>query len=318
MFGQPLVGATVLQGAHPEEVSSFVKQHIGQHRLEMLGKQKWMSSLSYREFAGFSLSQLSYGNHVRVKSPELDSIYHFQIVTRGECVWHHAGERMVVRRGQAVMVNPYEKIDLEYSEDCEKLIIKIPEQVLNNAWEMSHGRFPENGVRFTRSPVDLRFCSALVNIIEAVLSECHDAEEGDISLICAPYREIILKKLLKVFPSNWSDKENGTACTPSLSIILHYIEQNVHRCIDIEELSTVSNMSVRSIYTAFSNAFATTPKCYIKQLKLQRLREDLLQRKSRSITEIALDYGFGHLGRFSSDYRKAFGELPSETMKMAG
>ncbi|WP_420390160.1 AraC family transcriptional regulator [Marinobacter sp.] len=318
MFGQSLAGATVLQGAHPEEVSSFVNQHIGQHRLEMLGEQKRKSSLSFREFAGFGMSQLSYGNHVRVKSPELDSIYHFQIVTRGECVWHQAGERMKVRSGQAVMVNPYESIDLEYSDDCEKLIIKVPEHVLNNARELAHGRLPENGIRFTRAPVELRLCPALINIMEAVLSELDDAEDDEINPVCAPYREIILKKLLKVFPSNWSSQESGAACTPMLGKMLRYIEQNVHRNIDIEELSSVSNMSVRSIYNAFSKAFATTPKCYIKQLKLQKLREDLLQGKCRNVTEIALDYGFSHLGRFSSDYRKTFGELPSETMRMAG
>jgi len=117
-----------------------------------------------------------------------------------------------------------------------------------------------------------------------------------------------------VFPSNWSSQEKGPVCTPILGKMLRYIEQNVHRNIDIEELSSVSNMSARSIYNAFFMALATTPKCYIKQFKLQKFQEYLLQRKCRNVTEIALDYGFSHLGRFSSDHRKSFGELPSETM----
>lgn len=312
------MGATILRDAHPEDVSSFVNQHIGQHRLEMLGGHERKSSLSFREFAGFGVSRLSYGNHVRVKSPELEAIYHFQIVTRGECVWHQAGERMRLRTGQALMVNPYEKIDLEYSEECEKLIIKVPELVLTNARDLAHGRLPEKGIVFTRTPVELRLCPALVSIIEAVLAELDDAENDDITLACAPYREIILRKLLKVFPSNWSSQRYIPAYTPTLDKTLRYIEQNVHRNIDIEELSAVSNMSVRSIYNAFAKAFATTPKCYIKQLKFQKLRQDILQGRCRNVTEIALEYGFSHLGRFSSDYRKAFGELPSETMRIAG
>ncbi|MEX0604084.1 MAG: AraC family transcriptional regulator [Marinobacter sp.] len=318
MFGQPLVGATVLQGAHPEEVSSFVNQYIGQHRLEMLDERKGKSSLSFREFAGLGLSQLSYGNHVRVKSPELDSIYHFQVVTRGECVWHQAGERMKVLAGEAVMVNPYEKIDLEYSEDCEKLIIRMPEHAVNNARALAKSRLPDDGIRFVRAPVKLSECPTLVNIMKAVLSEFEEAEDDDISLVCAPYREIILKKLLKTFPSNWSGRESGPLCTPALGKMLGYIERNVRNNIDIEELSSVSNMSVRSIYNAFAKTFATTPKCYIKQLKLLKLREEIIEGKCRNVTEIALDYGFTHLGRFSSDYRKNFGELPSETLKMAG
>ncbi|MBS8241752.1 AraC family transcriptional regulator, partial [Marinobacter lipolyticus] len=102
----------------------------------------------------------------------------------------------------------------------------------------------------------------------------------------------------------------------ALNRMLGYIEQNVRDNIDMETLSSVSNMSVRSIYNAFSKTFSTTPRCYIKQLKLRKLREDLLEGRCRNVTEIALDYGFSHLGRFSSDYRKTFGELPSETMKM--
>ncbi|MBS8242192.1 AraC family transcriptional regulator, partial [Marinobacter lipolyticus] len=212
MFGHSLSGATVLQGAHPDEVSAFVNQHIGQHRLKMLGEPKGTSRLSFREFAGFSLSQLSYGSHVRVQSPELESIYHFQVVTRGECVWRQGGERMQVSRGQAVMVNPYESIDLEYSDDCEKLIIKVPESMLNNARLGSCAHTPDDGVRFDRVPVDLQRCPSLVNVMEAVLAELEEAEADDLGSVCGHYRGIILNKLLNVFPSNCSVRDRTAPC----------------------------------------------------------------------------------------------------------
>ena len=33
------------------------------------------------------------------------------------------------------------------------------------------------------------------------------------------------------------------------------------------------------------------------------------------VARLALDYGFAHLGRFSQDYRKLFGEPPSQTLR---
>ena len=36
---------------------------------------------------------------------------------------------------------------------------------------------------------------------------------------------------------------------------------------------------------------------------------------SESVTRIALDAGFRQLGRFAVEYRKRFGECPSETLK---
>ena len=33
-----------------------------------------------------------------------------------------------------------------------------------------------------------------------------------------------------------------------------------------------------------------------------------------NVTQVALDLGFDQLGRFSADYKKAFGEFPSATL----
>ena len=317
MFCHSLAGSKVIHGAHPEEVSAFVNRHIGRHSLDLLGSEKRSSSLSFCEFAGFGLSEVSYGNHVRIKSPALEDVYHFQLVTRGECLWRHGDDRLRVRRGQALMVNPDEEIDLEYSADCEKLIVRVPQSVLNAASASANGSAQTDSVHFGRSPVDLRECPALASILEAVFCELREADGDEINPVSLSYREIILKKLLKVFPSNRESRDCATGGSVALDRVVRFIDENLKGTIDIEELSEVSNMSVRSIYNAFSRAYSTTPKCFVKQRKLNKLREDLLRGQCRNITEVALDYGFSHLGRFSSDYRKAFGELPSETLKMA-
>ncbi|WP_286221544.1 AraC family transcriptional regulator [Marinobacter apostichopi] len=318
MFGNTLAGNTVFRGAFPEEVSGFVNDHIGQHRLELKSKSRAASSLSFREFAGFGLSRISYGNEVRVTSPELESIYHFQIVTRGECIWHQGADQLRLQAGEAMMVNPYERIDLEYSADCEKVIIKVPEEVLCSARPLGRTGAPEQPLRFERSPVNLKLCPSLPSILNAVFLELEEGGDDDIRLVSAPYREIILKKLLTVFRSTWTVDDDQPVFSPAVARMIHYIDQNLKQAIDVEELSAVSNMSVRSIYNAFSKSFSITPKCYVKQRKLQQLRADLLTGRCRNVTEVALDYGFSHLGRFSSDYRKMFGELPSETLRMAG
>jgi transcriptional regulator GlxA family with amidase domain len=36
---------------------------------------------------------------------------------------------------------------------------------------------------------------------------------------------------------------------------------------------------------------------------------------NRSVTQIAVECGFGNLGHFAGDYLKRFGERPSETLK---
>ncbi|HEA51103.1 hypothetical protein LCGC14_1518180 [marine sediment metagenome] len=317
MFSQSLATSTIFHGAHPEEVSAFVNQHIGGHSLDLLGGENLAASLSFGEFAGFGLSRISYGNHVRVKSPALDDIYHFQVVTRGECRWRHGGENLRVRRGQAMMVNPDEVIDLEYTQECEKVIIKVPASIMKSV-SSTGSSAREQVVRFDRLPIDMRLCPSLMSILDAVFSEFEESGDSNLGAVTLPYREIVLKKLLKVFPNNWNASDSVQPVSPSMERIIRYIEENVKEDIELETLSQISNMSIRSIYNAFSRVFSTTPKSYVKLVKLKRLRNDLLHGHCRNVTEVALDYGFSHLGRFSSDYRKRFGELPSETMRLAG
>lgn len=61
----------------------------------------------------------------------------------------------------------------------------------------------------------------------------------------------------------------------------------------------------------------TSPKEYLKARKMQMVRSDLLSGNAESVTDTATRWGFWHMSQFAADYKKAFGELPSETMKNA-
>jgi len=76
-------------------------------------------------------------------------------------------------------------------------------------------------------------------------------------------------------------------------------------------------MSLRSLYGLFERNAGVTPKNYQRQKRLERINACLSDPTCnvRNITEVAMDYGFLHLGRFSDSYRKQFGELPSDTLK---
>ena len=59
------------------------------------------------------------------------------------------------------------------------------------------------------------------------------------------------------------------------------------------------------------------PMAFVRERRLDEVRRRLLAggREQTSVSNAALDFGFCHLGRFSADYRRAFGELPSETLR---
>ena len=55
---------------------------------------------------------------------------------------------------------------------------------------------------------------------------------------------------------------------------------------------------------------------YLKEVRLRHVRADLLQAAPSLgiVASIAQRWGFSHLGHFITDYKRRFGETPSQTL----
>ena len=87
--------------------------------------------------------------------------------------------------------------------------------------------------------------------------------------------------------------------------------------ITLTDLCQELNMSQRSLYYAFQECFGLPPMEYLKILRLHGVRQALKSSTSPAskVTKIAGNYGFWHMGQFSQDYKKMFGESPSTTLR---
>jgi transcriptional regulator GlxA family with amidase domain len=88
----------------------------------------------------------------------------------------------------------------------------------------------------------------------------------------------------------------------------------------IAELCRIAGVERRTLLRAFRTTHTTTPSRYLRMLRLKLTREALLTPNGagRTVTEVATRFGFHELGRFAREYRAAFGERPSETLKRVG
>lgn len=86
--------------------------------------------------------------------------------------------------------------------------------------------------------------------------------------------------------------------------------------VTVGDVYRTAHVSWRTLDRGFQEQFGITPKQYIVASRLHQTRRDLITAgENRTVTEIALQQGFHHLGRFSADYKAMFGELPSETVQ---
>lgn len=88
--------------------------------------------------------------------------------------------------------------------------------------------------------------------------------------------------------------------------------------IYVADLCEAAGVSERTLRNAFQSVYGMSPIRFLQLRRLHQVRRALRSATVGSVTEAALRYGFGNLGRFAAEYRQLFGESPSLTRRSAG
>lgn len=102
-----------------------------------------------------------------------------------------------------------------------------------------------------------------------------------------------------------------------VKIAVDYMRANIDLPIRVADLVAATRTPERTLRKHFHQFMRLSPLRFLKLLRLARARDTLLGVSDHTVTETATRCGFTHLGRFSSDYRRGIGELPSATRRRA-
>lgn len=97
-----------------------------------------------------------------------------------------------------------------------------------------------------------------------------------------------------------------------------YIEANLGACVTLADIVRVAGVSARALFRRFRNDLGVSPMVYVRNARFARVRDALSRaRAEERIVDIAALWGFDHMGRFAVEYRRRFGERPSDTKASA-
>jgi AraC-like DNA-binding protein len=229
----------------------------------------------------------------------------------------------IVLRGQIVsdqmmmIYPPGSDLDAATPPGFRVLTVSVPITVVEewNDWnQMDGGR----GLRLMSGVT--RIESSKLETIRHAANRLVTAAEADNSLIHELSRNV-QSNILEALPRAVFKKPKPSAEKMSriLNILRDYIEAHLSEHITLMDLCALAKVSPRTIQRSFKGRFGTTPKAYIQARRLNYVRRDLSNEKNYGImvADIANRWGFWHMGQFASDYRRLFGELPSETLNRA-
>lgn len=95
-----------------------------------------------------------------------------------------------------------------------------------------------------------------------------------------------------------------------------YMDAHATERITLSDLCRAAECCERTLRQAFRECYGMGPMSFLKKLRLQGLRSDLRDANplDTTILELALRWGFWHMGHLGRDYKNLFGETPRETL----
>lgn len=150
------------------------------------------------------------------------------------------------------------------------------------------------------------------------LNSIGDCALGTISL--ARYQQLleqlVCEEIILIIMDGQPSHINTSFQGRTLALInsIGYIRGNARGAISVANVAQVSGVSSRTLDRAFKEGLGVSPKHYIKAIRLESVRKELKRGDdNHSVTDIANEWGFWHMGDFARDYYREYGELPSTT-----
>lgn len=262
-----------------------------------------------------------YGAAVRLDPGVLENFYLVGMPLAGvSSVWFD-GVEVVSNTGVASVQSCRQRVASDWGADCCKLSVKIDRAALERRLADLLGRPLRKPVVFERA-LDMEqgpgtswrrlmvFLIAELSPASIYLSTIAARRSLDNTLISAllfakphTYTAELRAKPEPTAPRYIRKAEEILAADPSAS----------HR---IAELAVQTGVSARSLQAGFRRYRGTTLLEFIRAQRLQRARKALMDATSATrITDVALDAGYTHFGRFAGEYKAQYGELPSNTLR---
>ncbi|PSL16096.1 AraC-like DNA-binding protein [Marinobacterium halophilum] len=271
-----------------------------------------------------AIGNIEYGTDVTIKVEDLSNSYSISLPVSGFQELSCSNSNNVQSNiTSGVIISPSAPYELNISGNCRKTLVRISRQAMEIGLEAMIGKPAIRPLIFeAKMDAKVGASSAWWRTIRYIETELSSAD----SLYNSPafirdIEQALIKGILTSQPHNYSDdvKNSLRNHLPSYMVkTIDYLKENAKNEIHMDDVEWISGVSRNKLYSDFKRYIGIPPTAYLKRIRMDGVRTDIIKSLGgESISTLALSWGFNHLGRFSTEYKKMFGETPSETQAQA-
>lgn len=307
-----------LQEAHDQ-----MAQYICSHSLRAEGDSGNLSfQHSWTKVGGLGVNAVCYGVPVEIVSQFPEDMYSVLMVLKGVAEIERGETATTVAKGSIYIVNPADRLRMRLSADQLNVAFCFPVSSLQQYIKIETDIAVTEPLLF-QSPKGENDAaeSQLARTLSWLYGEFSQPQSMLQNPLVGPHLEkALFGLLLSELSHNQTELFSRQMASPvpnyvrraEAFIVSHYDEP-----ITVESITNAANISLRALQNGFRRFRDTTPMNFLRDYRLDQANRLLKQSypQARSVTEVAVDSGFMHLGKFAKRYKERFGETPSDTLK---
>lgn len=308
-----------------DEARNGVARIFCSHELKIAGGASRVdTSMQHAPLRGVSINRLNYGATVAIDAGCLNDFLLVMMPLSGGADVRCGEQKIESSPELAAVVTPTQALVEKIYDGCDQIMVKVDRTLLENVCAQHLGH-P------LRQPLEFRLGLEMSSqggvswqaLVSYLLGEL-ERESPTIAspLAAAQVEHLLVTTLLMVQPHNYRDallKPSQSIAPRHVRRVEEYIHANADQDITIGDLAAYAGVSTSALFAGFREFRNTTPMAYLKSVRMQRVHDELRDASAadKTVTAIAMRWGFHHLGHFACDYKSRYGESPSRTREKA-
>jgi AraC-like DNA-binding protein len=246
--------------------------------------------------------------------------YWIHIATRGALEITGGRENVLCNSGRAAIASPTFEYALFFGAGSSGFRLRVTRSFLSAQLAALLGQ-PLNAAPEFRRAFDMRSGFGR-RLVERVHMAATDIEQSDSALSdqtsLVDFEQLIVNGLLLSQPHSHSEalcRAEKSISSRDVRRAIDYVYAHLNMPITVADMARAAGVPGRTLFKHFKDSRGISPMQFVRNARLKAVHDALLRATpAATVSEIASYWGVGHLGRFSVEYRRRFGEPPSRTL----
>jgi AraC-like DNA-binding protein len=309
----PLYQKPVFRSSARVESHAHIAREFSDHGLSWKGEDV-NTSMCKTDVLKLQVFALQYGAEVEITPRPFDDFVLVHVSLAGIADFVSDGKEIRLHPGEVAVLAPRHSFRMHWQRGSRQLILKIP-----HAAGLGADRVSELRAATALSPGDAQRYKSLVQTLLQSASAAQSGDDADLdwlrhleqsvsAFVGAKGAGSLDALPLEARPLDAT--RTDALDRRRLDALRDHMQARLATPASLEELARAVGVSTRTLNALCLRHHGDSPMAVFRNLRLDAASRLLAERPGRSVTEVAFDCGFSHLGRFAAYFERRFGYLP--------